>query len=92
MVSWEEKQFAIIEMNYLFIYRIYFNECTTLTNWRILHLLEQDFYLQHTQYDKGSSKWLSSYTYQTFKCDRKFLNLVLFISSNKELEGNYTDF
>lgn len=56
MVSWEEKQFAITEMNYLFIYRIYFNECTTLTNRRILHLLEQDFYLQHTQYDKGSSK------------------------------------
>lgn len=39
-------------MNYLFIYQIYFNECTTLTNRRILHLLEQDFYLQHTQYDK----------------------------------------
>lgn len=79
-------------MNYLFIYQIYFNECTTLTNRRILHLLEQDFYLQHTQYDKGSSKLLSSYTYQTFKCDRKFLNLVSFISSNKELGGNYTDF
>lgn len=43
-------------MNYLFIYQIYFNECTTLTNRRILHLLEQDFYLQHTQCDKGSSK------------------------------------
>lgn len=56
MVSWEEKQFAIIEMNYLFIYQIYFNERTTLTNRRILHLLEQDFYLQHTQCDKGSSK------------------------------------
>lgn len=52
----KKKQFAIIEMNYLFIYQIYFNECTTLTNRRILHLLEQDFYLQHKQYDKGSSK------------------------------------